>query len=85
MDRDEDGRAKVDITYRFGPPEAPLEADRLVSVQGTRRLCPAKKRHLLPGVLPLPYMTRPSYRLPIQVGGIRTVSTGHGDLRDLGQ
>jgi hypothetical protein len=32
-DRDEDGRAKVDITYRFGPPEAPLEADSLVGVQ----------------------------------------------------
>ena len=32
-DRDKDGRAKVDITYRFGPPQAPLEADSLV---GTR-------------------------------------------------
>jgi Recombinase zinc beta ribbon domain len=36
-DRDEDGRVKVDITYRFGPPEAPLEADNLVGVQGSRR------------------------------------------------
>ena len=34
-DRDEDGRAKVDITYRFGPPEAPLEVDSLVGVQSS--------------------------------------------------
>jgi site-specific DNA recombinase len=37
VDRDEDGRAKVDITYRFGPPEAPLEASSLVGVQGSQR------------------------------------------------
>ena len=35
VDRDDDGRAKVDITYRFGPPEAAREADCLVGVQGT--------------------------------------------------
>jgi hypothetical protein len=34
-DRDEDGRAKVDITYRFGSPEAPLEVDSLVGVQSS--------------------------------------------------
>jgi site-specific DNA recombinase len=33
VDRDEDGRAKVDITYRFGPLEAPLQADILDGVQ----------------------------------------------------
>jgi hypothetical protein len=32
-DRDEDGRAKVDITYRFGPVETPLETEVLVGVQ----------------------------------------------------
>jgi site-specific DNA recombinase len=36
-DRDEDGRAKVDITYRFGPPGAPPEADSLVGVQSSRK------------------------------------------------
>jgi hypothetical protein len=35
-DRDEYGRVKVDITYRFGPAEAPLEGDVLVGVQGIR-------------------------------------------------
>ena len=35
VNRDEYGRAKVDITYRFGPPEAPLGADSLVGVQGS--------------------------------------------------
>jgi hypothetical protein len=33
VDRDEDGRVKVVITYRFGPVEAPPEADSLVGVQ----------------------------------------------------
>jgi hypothetical protein len=32
-DRGEDGRPKVEITYRFGPPEAPLETDILAGVQ----------------------------------------------------
>ena len=37
-DRDEDGRAKVDITYRFGPPEAPAgEVDSLVGVQSSSK------------------------------------------------
>ena len=31
VDRDEDGRAKVDITYRFGPP---VGGDVLVGVHG---------------------------------------------------
>jgi hypothetical protein len=35
-DRGEDGRVKVDITYRFDPVEAPPEADILVGVQGIR-------------------------------------------------
>ena len=33
VDRDEDVRAKVDITYRFGPVEGPIEADSLDGVQ----------------------------------------------------
>jgi hypothetical protein len=37
VDRDDYGRAKVDITYRFGPPEPPLEADCLVGVQDIRQ------------------------------------------------
>jgi hypothetical protein len=36
-DRDEDGRAKVDITYRFGPPGALPEADSLLGVQSSRK------------------------------------------------
>ena len=42
-DRDEDGRAKVDITYRFGPPEASLEADSLVGVQDSDQNNQVKK------------------------------------------
>jgi hypothetical protein len=32
-DRDEESRVKVDITYRFDPTEAPLEADSLDGVR----------------------------------------------------
>jgi len=39
VDRDEEGRVKVDITYCFGPPEAPLEAVSLVGVQGSWEFC----------------------------------------------
>jgi hypothetical protein len=35
VDRNEDGRVKVDITYRFGPTEATLEADILVGVRNS--------------------------------------------------
>jgi site-specific DNA recombinase len=48
VDRDEDGRAKVDITYRFGPPEAPIEAESLVSVQDSRRSLLARDCWSLP-------------------------------------
>ena len=34
-----DGRAKVDITYRFGPPEAQLEAQSADSIQNTSEFC----------------------------------------------
>jgi hypothetical protein len=38
VDRDEDGRAKVDITYRFGPPAVADGADgELNSGSGTPR------------------------------------------------
>jgi len=47
-DRDEDGRVKVDITYRFGPPEAPLEADNLVGVHGSGKSRRAKGSLSLP-------------------------------------
>jgi site-specific DNA recombinase len=42
-DRDEDGRTKVDITYRFGPPEAPLEVGILVGVQNSGTTSLAKR------------------------------------------
>ncbi len=42
-DRDEDGRTKVDITYRFGPPEAPLEVGILVGVENSGTTSLAKR------------------------------------------
>ena len=42
-DRGEDGRVKVDITYRFSPSEAPLEVDSLVGVQDSEVLCSTRK------------------------------------------
>jgi hypothetical protein len=44
-DRDEDGRAKVDITYRFGPPTG---EDVLVGIQGPGRSRRAKGSLSLP-------------------------------------
>jgi len=35
VDRDEESRVKVDITYKFGPTEAPQEADILVGVRNS--------------------------------------------------
>lgn len=43
VDRDEDGRTKVDITYRFGPPEASLEVGILVGVQNSGTTSLAKR------------------------------------------
>ncbi len=35
VSRDEEGRPKVEITYRFGPPKAPLGEDNAHSVQNS--------------------------------------------------
>ena len=49
--RDEEGKAKVDITYRFGPPEVPLEEDSAYGVQNSEEFSSVHGRSSGEGLL----------------------------------